>query len=348
MKTWSFDSPDPDSTFRMASLLSRSIGETGLVIGLIGPLGAGKTVFAKGLASGLGIEPAAVSSPTFVIAQQYAIPDTAAPRPHILHHVDLYRLESEDELDAMGFADLFVPGAVVAVEWADRFSGVLGPARIEIELEGPSVGEASKGSRRADVTAFGEVAEAALEDWVERAERASRSRRSAPAGGIGRGPQKSVGWILVLAFLLAFGSRLSSLGSFISRPSSCREAVSVERDELGTLRVVCDERAAGDSHADDANNPNDNYPSGIGGLLYGRPMLLSEVSRRQLEALPGIGPSRSAAIVASRKDAPFESLNELERVSGIGPKTVAKLSAWLRAGPEFEVRTRLLTDPVPQ
>ncbi len=89
MKTWFFDSPDPEHTFACGADLGRSIGRDGLVIALVGPLGAGKTVFVKGLADGLGIDARLVSSPTFVIAQQYPIP----VGPEALHHVDLYRLE---------------------------------------------------------------------------------------------------------------------------------------------------------------------------------------------------------------------------------------------------------------
>ncbi len=84
-----FDSPDPETTFEIAALLGRSIGARGLALGLVGPLGSGKTVFVKGLAAGLGVDPRGVSSPTFVIAQEYAIPDG----PETLHHLDFYRLE---------------------------------------------------------------------------------------------------------------------------------------------------------------------------------------------------------------------------------------------------------------
>ena len=56
MKTWFFDSPDPEHTFACGADLGRSIGHDGLVIALVGPLGAGKTVFVKGLADGLGID----------------------------------------------------------------------------------------------------------------------------------------------------------------------------------------------------------------------------------------------------------------------------------------------------
>ena len=138
MKTWSFDSPDPDSTHETARRLGRSIGGAGLVIGLVGPLGAGKTAFVKGLAEGLGVPPDVVSSPTFVIAQQYPIRDrskTAADsegapedRPEVLNHVDLYRLEDPaDELDAIGFDELFVPGRRCSPSSGRiAFPGVLG------------------------------------------------------------------------------------------------------------------------------------------------------------------------------------------------------------------------------
>ena len=306
----------------------QSIGEAGLVIGLVGPLGAGKTAFVKGLAEGLDLPPAVVSSPTFVIAQQYPISSrTPVPSgsddalhskkgPFVLHHVDLYRLESEDELDAIGFADLFESGAVLAVEWADRFDDVLGDCRLDIELDGPSAGEATMNDRHARVVARGVVAEAALEDWVQRAERISRAGARAGGEGLGNGPQLGWGWSTFLA-LCVFGlARVD-----IAEPEAlCLHPAATQADALGTLRVECG-----------AEREDGLPPSGLGGLLFGNPIELADVSTSQLEALPGIGPSRARAIVAARDERAFASIADLARVSGIGPKTVGALSGWLSA-----------------
>ncbi len=100
------------------------------MISLAGELGAGKTVFVKGLAEGLGIDPASVSSPTYVIASQYAGPAGGVR----LSHVDLYRLQSAAELELAGFYDLLEPGALVAVEWGDRFADALPADRLEVTL----------------------------------------------------------------------------------------------------------------------------------------------------------------------------------------------------------------------
>lgn len=99
----------------------------GFVIGLTGPLGAGKTEWVKGLAAGLGIAPELVASPTFVIASEY-------PGRRRLVHADFYRLESEGELEAAGFLDWLEPGRVVAIEWADRFVRALPADHIEVRL----------------------------------------------------------------------------------------------------------------------------------------------------------------------------------------------------------------------
>jgi tRNA threonylcarbamoyladenosine biosynthesis protein TsaE len=133
----------------------------GLVVALVGPLGAGKTVFVKGLAEGLGIDPAAVASPTFAIASEYA-----APAGRRLAHVDLYRVESTGELEATGFLDLLEPGAVVAVEWADRLPGALPADRLEVRLGRPDAAGAPS-RRMIEAEASGPVAEAALARWSE-------------------------------------------------------------------------------------------------------------------------------------------------------------------------------------
>src|SRR5918993_1766404 len=86
--------------------------QPGTFVLLHGDLGAGKTAFVRGLATGLGADPDDVSSPTFVLIQHY---DGRTP----LVHVDLYRLESGAAVDDLGLEEL-AGGAVVAIEWAER------------------------------------------------------------------------------------------------------------------------------------------------------------------------------------------------------------------------------------
>jgi len=86
----------------------------GSVVLLFGDLGAGKTAFVRGLARALGVPPADVSSPTFTLIQEYR------GAGGTLFHVDLYRLEPR-EVDDLGLDELKGGGAVVAIEWADRW-----------------------------------------------------------------------------------------------------------------------------------------------------------------------------------------------------------------------------------
>ena len=92
---------------------------------LIGPLGAGKTAFARGLAEGLGADPEAVSSPTFTIAQEYE----GRLR---MQHIDLYRL-SPAEVDDLALEDLW-EDSVLVVEWPDRWTRRPANA-ISVEIE---------------------------------------------------------------------------------------------------------------------------------------------------------------------------------------------------------------------
>jgi tRNA threonylcarbamoyladenosine biosynthesis protein TsaE len=155
-----FRSPSPDATRAAGALLAEAIDERGAVIALIGALGAGKTLFVKGIAQGLGLDPAGVASPTFVIASEYRAPDDRR-----LAHVDLYRLKSGAELEGAGFLDLLAPGAIVAIEWGDRFPETLPADRLEVTIE-RSPGARSE--RSVAASARGAVAEAALTRWRAR------------------------------------------------------------------------------------------------------------------------------------------------------------------------------------
>ena len=101
----------------------------GSVVLLYGDLGAGKTVFSRGFARGLGVtEP--VSSPTYTIVQEYEL-----PTGNRLYHMDLYRIS--DERAALGFGvDEFLsePGAISLVEWPERIRGLLPDTAIRVEL----------------------------------------------------------------------------------------------------------------------------------------------------------------------------------------------------------------------
>ena len=87
----------------------------GEVVLLSGELGAGKTVFVRGLARGLGADPEEVASPTFVILTSY-------PGRLTLHHADLYRLGGGGDDLELGLEELPGPRGVLAVEWAERLS----------------------------------------------------------------------------------------------------------------------------------------------------------------------------------------------------------------------------------
>lgn len=111
-------------TERIADELAARLRPGSLLL-LSGPLGAGKTAFVRGLAHGLGCDPASVSSPTFTIVQEY-------PGRITLQHVDLYRL-SPDEIEDIGLDELR-QGAVMAVEWAEHWQPAPGDG-IDVRIE---------------------------------------------------------------------------------------------------------------------------------------------------------------------------------------------------------------------
>jgi tRNA threonylcarbamoyladenosine biosynthesis protein TsaE len=116
----------------------------GAVIAMIGRLGAGKTHLTRAIAEGLNVRnPAVVTSPTFVLIQEYA-----AKLP--IHHFDAYRLRDEREFLDLGADEYFAGDGVCIVEWADRVPGAMPAERLEIHIE-----PIEDTGRRLDVTGHG-------------------------------------------------------------------------------------------------------------------------------------------------------------------------------------------------
>jgi tRNA threonylcarbamoyladenosine biosynthesis protein TsaE len=121
----SIDAGTPAETEKIGALLATLL-EPGDFIALRGDLGAGKTRFARGVATGLGIgAEIPVTSPTYTLLNIYAgrLP---------LYHFDLYRLGGDDDVVDLGFTDYFCGDGVSLVEWPERLCAELPPERLEI------------------------------------------------------------------------------------------------------------------------------------------------------------------------------------------------------------------------
>ncbi len=114
-------------TERIGERLAR-LAKPGDVIALWGELGAGKTVLARGVAAGLGLDASDVSSPTFIILHEHY----GGRMP--LFHLDLYRLEGQD-LGTTGWEETLEGGGITGIEWPDRAGAALPEDRVDVRLE---------------------------------------------------------------------------------------------------------------------------------------------------------------------------------------------------------------------
>jgi len=101
----------------------------GMVVGLLGTLGAGKTRLVQAVAVALGVPRAEVTSPTFVLVNEYS--QGRLP----LYHFDAYRIKDDDEFLELGPEEYFEADGLTFVEWADRVSDCLPEERMEISME---------------------------------------------------------------------------------------------------------------------------------------------------------------------------------------------------------------------
>lgn len=143
------DTANEAETDRLGALLA-TVVEPGLVIGLVGQLGAGKTRLVRATATALGADPTSVNSPTFVLIQEY---DSRIP----VYHFDTYRLRDVSAFADLGVEEYFGGDGVCFVEWADRVESVLPRDRLQIEVTvvGPN-------ARRLKITATGRYSQKVL------------------------------------------------------------------------------------------------------------------------------------------------------------------------------------------
>jgi tRNA threonylcarbamoyladenosine biosynthesis protein TsaE len=129
-----------EETLEYGRALARALTGGELIL-LEGDLGLGKTVFARGIAVGLGIPAEDVNSPSFTLVQEYR------GGRLVMYHVDLYRIEDMEEIATLGLEELVSAGAVTVVEWGDRLPSYYTADAIRVRLH-----DVSEGCRRIEIS----------------------------------------------------------------------------------------------------------------------------------------------------------------------------------------------------
>jgi tRNA threonylcarbamoyladenosine biosynthesis protein TsaE len=119
----------PEETIALGRTLTSLLAPPKLVL-LRGDLGAGKTTLVKGIVAGFGAaEEEDVTSPTFTLVHEYR-----GPRAN-LYHIDLYRVDTQRELETLGLDDLRAHGSILLIEWGEKFPRLQRERNVEISLE---------------------------------------------------------------------------------------------------------------------------------------------------------------------------------------------------------------------
>jgi tRNA threonylcarbamoyladenosine biosynthesis protein TsaE len=126
--SWQITTHSAEETIAVGRKLAAELSP-GIVL-LRGDLGAGKTTLVKGIAEGYGAARAEdVTSPTFTLIHEYRGPRAT------LYHIDLYRIDTERELETLGLDDLLAPNCILLIEWGEKFARLRRSRNVEITLK---------------------------------------------------------------------------------------------------------------------------------------------------------------------------------------------------------------------
>lgn len=145
-------SESPADTASIGHELGRLL-ESGDIVCLIGELGAGKTVLARGIAEGLGVDASRVASPTFTLAREYSgrLP---------VYHLDLYRLSGSDDVEDAGLVDYLDGDGVALVEWPQVYKPLAEMNRLDVAITSPGCGDRRELELRAHGARYESILEA--------------------------------------------------------------------------------------------------------------------------------------------------------------------------------------------
>lgn len=122
----------PEQTQQIAKQIANRVKNGGIVC-LYGDLGSGKTTFTQGFAKALGITQS-VNSPTFLVVRTYTV-DSNVLVNQKFYHIDLYRLETENELRDIGLSEIIADNNnIVVIEWSEKLGSFLPKQRIDVHL----------------------------------------------------------------------------------------------------------------------------------------------------------------------------------------------------------------------